>query len=210
MLQIYYLYATIRWHVFRLYAKAQTIRHHSVAGIRLRLNATTQRRVQELQVASHLALALVFRDLAVRRLEAERRVTLHLERLNLRVAGISIHHLNLHRLIANRLRAISHELHEIRLRLLAVATPVGVEHCEGRHIRCRPAALETLLESRKQVRILPEDNQDDNDNDGDNGEGDEHILPIEPGHLDILIFNRQKKLRLFITHVPSFQDSRGA
>jgi hypothetical protein len=158
-----------------------------------RLNATTQRRVQELQVSSHLALALVFRHLAVRRLEAERRVTLHLERLHLRVAGIGIHHLYLDRLGADGLGAISHKLHEIRLRLLAVATPVGVEHGEGRHVRCRPAALETLLESRKQVRILAEDNQDDNDNDGDNGEGDEHILPIEPRHLDILIFNRQKK-----------------
>jgi len=164
-----------------------------------RLYATTQRRVQELQVSSRLALALVFRHLAVRRLEAERRVTLHLERLHLRVAGISIHHLNLHSLVTDCLRAIRHELHEIRLRLLAVATPVGVEHGEGRHTRRRPRSLETLLESRKQVRILAEDNQHDNDNDGDNGEGDEHILPIEPGHLDILIFNSQKKLRVFIT-----------
>ena len=109
----------------------------SVCMLRHRLYATTQRRVQELQVASHLALALVFRDLAVRRLEAERRVTLHLERLNLRVAGISIHHLNLHRLIANCLRAISHELHEIRLRLLAMATPVLVELYERRTVRLR-------------------------------------------------------------------------
>ena len=160
-------------------------RRHSVAGIRLRLNATTQRRVQELQVSSHLALALVFRHLAIRRLEAERRVTLHLERLHLRVAGISIHHLNLHRLVTDCLRAISHELHEIRLRLLAVATPVGVEHGEGRYTRRWPAALETLLKSRKQVRILPEDNQDDNDNDGEDGKRNEHILPIEPGHSNI-------------------------
>lgn len=150
-----------------------------------RLNATTQRRVQELQVASHLALALVFRDLAVRRLEAERRVTLHLERLHLRVAGIGIHHLNLHRLVTDRLGAVTHELHEIRLRLLAVATPVGVEHGEGRHIRSRPRSLEPLLQPREHVRILAQRNQDDNDNHSDDGEGDEHILPIEPGHSNI-------------------------
>lgn len=155
-----------------------------MAGIRLRLNATTQRRVQELQVASNLTLALVLRHRAVRRLKAEGRVPLHLERLHLRVAGIGIHHLNLDRLVANRLGAVTHELHEIRLRLLAVATPVGVEHREGRHTRRRAAALETLLES-EDIRVLTQRNQGNNNNHSDNGEGDEHSLPIEPGHSNI-------------------------
>ena len=96
------------------------------------------------------------------------------------------------------MRAISmvgpiYYLNSLRCQLLAVATPVGVEHGESGYTRRRAAALETLLES-EDTGELTQHNQDNNDNDGDNGEGDEHILPIEPGH--ILIFNRQKNLRV--------------
>ena len=137
------------------------------------LDPAAQVRVQEAHVARRVALTGVLNSLAIGSLQQEAGEALDI----LALCGLGLllgaNHANLTVLIANLQDSLLCELGELRLRRLAVSTPICIVHREGRPIR--GTTLESLNEAAIEGNaeaVHHEESKDAND-----CEGEKYQLP---------------------------------